>query len=173
MPSTIRGPVKTFENTCAWGADKVAAGVDGMSKNTVVATVTKTLSSFESEVVSKTNPLLNKIPSSATNVVRPVIPYVQKGEKTVGRSGLIAAALSVPIIFAIACVALFTSPVWMFFAFITSIFWVPIALVVIPAFVCFAVAIYASKPTGRMQVVKMWEKIKSTGVGQKIFYASV
>ena len=29
---------------------QVAAGVDGMSKNTVVATVTKTLSSFESEV---------------------------------------------------------------------------------------------------------------------------
>ena len=23
MPSTLRGPVKTFENTCAWGADKV------------------------------------------------------------------------------------------------------------------------------------------------------
>ena len=63
------------------------------------------------QVVTKTNPILNVVPAPIKKISSPVIPYMQQGEKTVGRSGLIAAAVSVPVFFTIAAVALFTSPV--------------------------------------------------------------
>ena len=61
--------------------------------------------------MTKTNPILNVVPAPIKKISQPVIPYIAKGEKTVGRSGLIAAAVSVPVFFTLAAVALFTSPV--------------------------------------------------------------
>jgi len=65
------------------------------------------VTSATKKVVKTTDPLLKMVPGPITAISKPVIPYMQKGEKTVGRTGLIAASMSVPI----AAVALITSPV--------------------------------------------------------------
>ena len=64
-----------------------------------------------SQVVKKTDPLLKMVPGPISAISKPVIPYMQKGEKTVGRTGLIAASISEPILGTCAAVALVTSPV--------------------------------------------------------------
>lgn len=142
--------------------------------------MSKSYSTFDATVVTKTNPILNVVPGPIKKISSPVIPYIEKGEKTVGRSGLIAAAVSVPIFFTLAAVALFTSPVWMFFGLITSFFWVPAvivgALFLVPAAVAITVTIYASRPVYRKQVEKKWADIKkfvaSYPMGKKLLYTT-
>lgn len=180
MSTELRSPVKKFESACAWGADTVASSIEGARKNKYVTSASKSFSTFDATVVTKTNPILNVVPAPIKKISSPVIPYMQQGEKTVGRSGLIAAAVSVPVFFTLAAVALFTSPVWMFFGLITSFFWVPVvivgALFVVPISVAIALAIFASRPVSRKQVANKWTEFKKFvsgySVGKKLLYTS-
>mmetsp|Transcript_55898 Transcript_55898/g.90512 ORF Transcript_55898/g.90512 Transcript_55898/m.90512 type:complete len:209 (+) Transcript_55898:121-747(+) len=172
---TLRTPFKTLENTTVWAADKVEVCVNSITSNKFVTVANKSATKFESELILKTNPLFAYLPIPAV-VSRPVIPYIQKGETAVGRTGLIATIISMPVVFFAMFMIVVTSPMWMFVALLTSFFWVPVLLIcsffVVPMIVVTTATIFFSRPKGRSMVTKQWNNFKASSIGKKVCFSS-
>jgi len=116
--------------------------------------------------------------AKAKPYIQPVVPYIEKAKPY---APPLAAALvvlaSIPVFFTLFLLAAITSPVWGFFALITSFIWVPLAIVASIVFgtvFFFGAAIatirYFSKPKGLAILRKQWKTISSTTYGKKIFF---
>merc|ERR1711990_395671 len=160
----LRYPFKVAAKAGSFVSTKVTTGVDttydyttkafeGVKQNKYTTMVTKSITAFEKDVVSKTKPYAPKLALAA------------------------AVAVTIPMLFMFFFMSAITFPIWGFFALITSFIWVPAAFVAtlvfgtVATFVAVVSAItYFSKPTGRAILFKYWKKISSTPLGSKIFF---
>jgi len=148
--------------------------MDGVMKSKYVTMATKSLTAFEKDVVTKTKPYTAK----AKPYIQPVVPYIEKAKPYAPPlAAAVVVLASIPVFFTLFLLAAVTSPVWGFFALITSFIWVPLAIVaslVLGTVFFFGATIaavrYFSKPKGLAILRKQWKTISSTTYGKKIFF---